>query len=139
MTRLTAAFVSGAALASLALVTGCGSNGSDESNATSDGARDGGFESLTDLRDAAVSAGLDCPTWSLAAVDSGEGGLCGDSASVNLFADHAAAQAAAEELSDLLGGMGMDYTLLVGDNWFISADNAAELKDDLGGELVTGP
>ena len=131
---MTAAVVGFVALAPLALLAGCCSGES-----ASDGATKGRYTSLTDLRDAAVKAGLDCPTWTLTALDSGRGGMCGESATVNLFEDHETAQAAAKNLTDLLGGMAMDYTLLVGDNWFISADNAAELRDDLGGDLVTGP
>jgi hypothetical protein len=123
-----------AALVCAVLLAGCGS---DEAGSTTD--EGGGFESLNELREAAVDAGLDCQTWTPAPVESGDGAHCGESVRLNWFADDDAARDAAEELSETLRDVGIAYTLLLGDNWFISADDADELQDDLGGEVVTGP
>lgn len=110
-------------------------------NEHSPGGADGHYTSLTELRDAAVDAGLDCSSWTLATVESGEGGHCGDSVSLNLFSDHEDATQAANNLGDMLGSMGINYTTLLGDNWFIQlpSSNASELQDVLGGEIITGP
>ena len=138
MTRLVAV----AALLGIPLAACGSSNAASTNTSTSDraAARPTSFDSIEDLRDAAVAAGLDCPDWHLStrSAPAVAGGDCSDDAALSLYPDSASALDGAHALSDLLGGAGMDYTLRVGENWVISGDSAAPL-DDLGGNVISGP
>ena len=139
-----------AALAAAAvLITGCSSGGAasviervsgPEKNAT--------YETIENLRDAAVEAGVMCPDWEQTnnmkfAAASGE---CSDVTSMSIYSSPGALDnqlegmvEARELLTELLDGdtstLDENEPVLVGPNWIINAPNPAAIQQKLGGTL----
>lgn len=94
------------------------------------------YDSAQALRDAAVKAGLDCPTFVPDEIKSYDdyksAGHCegGDEAKFYVWGDKDHAQ-------NYMGGtIAFGGSALVGDSWGIKTDRAGELKDDLGGKVL---
>ena len=127
------------ALAAAVLVTGCSSQtvGTSTPTPTKIGAVK--YESLTDLRDAAIKAGYRCVTWTQdnRVTAAAESGSCSDSDVFSIYITEADTSAAATRLK----AIGGETHLLVGPNWIINADSTAsvtQLKNALGGTAVLG-
>jgi hypothetical protein len=111
------------------MLTGCG--GSSE------------YSDVLELRDAAVDAGLDCPDWERTSdEDTKATGACSDDAVLILYRDADGRKTGVaemvkthQEFNKMLGA-DVPQTLLVGDNWVINSPDAADLADDLGGEVI---
>lgn len=101
----------------LVMLGGCGSSG---------------YSDVLELRDAAMDAGLQCPDWERT---SDTTGTCSE-ADVLILSDDIDAEV--DHLMEFAKDYGVPVTLLVGDNWVVNSPDAADLKDDLGGEVVTG-
>ena len=113
MHRITRAVAAAAIATSTLSLTGCGG--------------DGGYEDLLELRDDAVDAGLSCDDWTRKDKQLGE---C-DGTVLALYGSAAENEKEVDEHIDLMRGLGIGYTLLVGETWFINGPDAPDLQDDL--------
>lgn len=140
------------AMGLLLVVTGCG--GSDGSD----------YDSLLELRDAAIEAGLQCDDWERVDENSGS---CGEDVVMSFYEDEEERKREVEETLDTFrdlailddrineelepmeDALGMEPTdditpidvpltpRLVKDNWVITSADAVDLQDKLGGEVIT--
>lgn len=96
------------------------------------------YDTVSELKDAFVEAGGDCEDWQETnkvqiASQSGE---CGTHTVLSVYLSSEAVERRIEATkSSAFGAMGGDW--LVGENWIINTDAAAELKDKLGGRIVS--
>ena len=111
----------------LLLLVGCGDDGSQR------------YDTLTQLRAAAVAAGLECPSWeTMTRQDGSLRGDCSSTALVVLFSDKGQrddAVKALREANDFEAAY--PYPVLVGENWLVNSSLAPDLQDAMGGEVVT--
>lgn len=98
----------------------------------------GAVGSVADLKDAAVAAGFDCPSWEQSnhMPAAAESGTCTDDDVFSTYTSQADRDEVVDFLKENLSGTGIELTLLVGENWIINSDTAAELEPELGGVLV---
>lgn len=97
------------------------------------------YETILDLRAAAVSAGMQCPQWRVSIRhDGSQLGTCSATAIVVLFDDAEQRDAAVEDLRQTLERVDLPFTVLVGENWMIDAPEVPQLAGALGGSLVSG-
>lgn len=109
------------------LMTGCGP---DESG--------GSYSDVEALRDAFIEAGHECDEWEqsnqvLGAAQSGE---CGTETVLSTYLTHDAVQDRIAETKESLGGL-LGGEWLTGENWIINTDNARELQEAMGGQIVS--
>lgn len=134
-----------ALLLGLALA-GCGSDDEPEaatapssSSPTSQGPKT--FSSVGELKDAAVAAGLACPSWKQDNVvqAAAESGTCSDETVLSTYATDADLQTAIGNLRDineLMKEQKLEPTpILIGPNWIINAPDAPSLTGALGGTV----
>lgn len=120
--KLLATFV-----AAVLILSGCGPDDSG-----------GSYNDVEALRDAFVDAGGTCDEWEqtnkvLGAAQSGE---CGINTVLSTYLNHEAVQDRISDTKDsMFGAMGDDW--LTGENWIINGDNIDELKQELGGQVVS--
>lgn len=144
----------GIASVALAVLSACGGSGGDEAGTaateevapTESAPRDlGSVSSVTELRDALVEAGYDCPNWDQSnVVDlAAESGSCSDADVLSTFASPANLQ---DQLDTSRGmdQMSIDAGLepdpsLVGPNWIFRSPDAGAYADELGGTVVGPP
>lgn len=126
-----------------ALTTGCAAAVSEvtgpEKNAT--------YDTIEELREAAVEAGVDCPDWNQTdqmrhAAASGD---CSDEVVLSIYSSQGALDnqleymiEGREEMEELLGDDTLfddDEPVLVGPNWIINAPNPEQVQEELGGTL----
>lgn len=127
-------------IAVVALLAACG-GGSDSSSSASTAQELGEVGAVSELKDAAVSAGYSCPSWQQDNVvaAAAESGSCSDSDVFSTYLSTDARDETVQRFKDLRSDIdiGGETTLLVGPNWVINSNEAATLKDALGGTLVT--
>lgn len=124
--------IASAAAAALALV-GCGGAAQPAELPTPTPTQ---YQSVTDLRDAAIAAGYACPSWQqhnrvkLAS----QSGSC---TTADVFAVYLSPEATQDQVS-AAKELGMEMHWLVGSNWTINApvDALPALQDALGGMVV---
>ena len=93
------------------------------------------FASVTELRDAAVAVGYDCPSWvqdnkvTLAA----QSGSCSTADVLSIYLTEADTTASVQKLKGISGS---DVHLLVGPNWIINTARAGDLQSKMGGTVV---
>jgi hypothetical protein len=94
--------------------------------------RDRSYDDVTQLRDALVAAGFECPSWrATSVIGASSAGDCSDSLSMSVYADPANL---AENLATL--GKWVDpQTLLAGPNWLVNSSQAVSMQAYLGGEM----
>ncbi|MFC9335848.1 hypothetical protein [Arthrobacter sp. NPDC057009] len=136
--RITAA---GAALTLAAALGGCASAAVPAAAPSSDQppADGGSYGTVSALKDAVVGAGLECSAWDehnstkLAA----SSGKCGD----DLIMATYASDTSKDEQLNLWKSFGeyVEMKVLVGRNWTVSTDSAADLQKKLGGTVFTTP
>jgi hypothetical protein len=128
-------------------VTGCSSSKDNKattaapvsSTTTSSGPKS--FSTVASLKDAAVAAGLACPTWTQDNVveSAAESGTCSDDTVLSTYATTADLQSALDTLrsiNQLMREKKLEPTpLLIGTNWIINAPSAASLTAALGGTI----
>lgn len=109
------------------LLVGCGDDGSQR------------YDTLTQLRDAAVAAGLECPSWeTMTRQDGSLRGDCSSTALFVLFSDKGQRDDAVEALREANDfEAAYSYPVLVGENWLVNSSLAPDLQDAMGGEVVT--
>jgi hypothetical protein len=99
------------------------------------------YATVAALKDAAVAAGMACPTWKQDDVVevAAESGTCSDSTVLSTYATTADLQTAVENMrgmKKMLNDNGIEPTpLLIGPNWIINAAEAPTLVDGLGGTV----
>lgn len=101
------------------------------------------FSSVTDLRDAAEAAGYVCKNWhqdnkvTLAA----ESATCSSESVLSTYASEGDLQRQLDnekKMGRMLASMDIEQTdMLVGTNWILKDPDAAELRDLLGGVVVS--
>jgi hypothetical protein len=95
-------------------------------------------ENVTDLRDAFVKAGGECKDWSETnkveiASQSGE---CGTGTVLSVYLSSDAVERRIEATkSSIFGDSGNDW--LVGENWIINTEDIGDLRDKMGGRVVS--
>lgn len=102
------------------------------------------YSSLTDLRDAAITALFSCPVWEQTdeLTNAAESGSCSDSDVFTTYASETsrdAQVAQAKANNDMLEEAGIEgSTALVGPNWIITGDDAEirKLQKGLGGQIA---
>lgn len=100
------------------------------------------FGSLSELKAAAVDAGLSCPDWEAdnAVANAAESGECSDDSIMSTYASRGdlQAQLAQEKKNNaLMLSLDIETTpILVGPNWLIKSPEAAELRAVMGGTLI---
>lgn len=95
------------------------------------------YGSVTDLRDAAVAAGYDCPSWEQAnhVTLAAESGTCSSADVFMTFTGEGDRDELVGLLKQNLGDVGMH--LLVGPNWVINTEDGLDaLQEALGGTIV---
>lgn len=94
--------------------------------------RDRSYDDVTQLRDALVAAGFECPSWrATSVIGASSAGDCSESLSISVYGDPANL---AENLATL--GKWVDpQTLLVGPNWLVNSSEAVSMQAYLGGEM----
>lgn len=101
------------------------------------------FRSIGDLKDAAVAAGLPCTVWTQdnAVELAVESGTCSDDSVLSIYAseaDQITAISNQRRFAEMMVQHGLPAVpLLVGPNWLISAPEAPELAEALGGVVYT--
>lgn len=141
----------GIASVALVLLSACGGSGepsvSGKTTAAAEPTREdlGSVSSVTELRDALVAAGYECPNWDQSnVVDlAAESGSCSDSDVLSTFASPGNLQ---DQLDTSRGmdQMSIDAGLkpdpsLVGPNWIFRSPDAGAYADELGGTVVGPP
>lgn len=110
-----------------ALLTGCSGSGPAAT-----------YETVTDLRDAFVEAGGECPDWSETnkveiASQSGE---CGTGTVLSVYLSSEAVERRIEATKgSIFGDIGNDW--LVGENWIVNTEDVGGLADKMGGRVVS--
>jgi hypothetical protein len=117
------------ALVALALVSlvlaGCGS-----------GAKS--YNTVVELRDAAIEAGLPCPGWTMTNVSlAKESATCSDSSTLSVYTSTAARDEQLKNTDNFLGGALGKQVRLVGPNWILSyyKHDLTPFQKKLGGEI----
>jgi hypothetical protein len=146
-----------AVAAAVTLLAGCG--GGDTTNpsapVTSSQATLGEVDSVVDLKDAAMAAGMSCPFWDQTnamtlAAESGECTTGSGSYVLSTYISESSRDDAVqrfkdfslgirktlEEKEDVDPALTQEETLLVGPNWVINSNTAASLQVTLGGKIV---
>ena len=95
----------------------------------------GDVGTVLELKDAAVAAGYECPSWTQddRVAAAAQSGTCSDADVFTVWTNEEAKQA----MIGLLKSLG-DASLLVGPNWVINGEDAPALQEELGGTVVTG-
>ena len=109
------------------LLVACGGDGSER------------YDTLTQLRDAAVAAGLECPAWeTMTRLDGSLRGDCSSTALVVLFSDQGQRDDAVDALREANDfEAAYSYPVLVGENWLVNSPQAPDLQNFMRGEVVT--
>jgi len=98
------------------------------------------YETLEDLRDAYAATGVDCSDWvqTDSYSEALSSGSCSDNDLLAIFVDNEAVLMSVETTAESLYNLESDteISLLVGDNWRITTDDAEGLALKLGGEPV---
>lgn len=125
-------------------MTGCSSSKDEPtaapvSSTTSSGPQS--FSTVAALKDAAVAAGLACPSWkqdNLVAA-AAESGSCSEETVLSTYATDADLQGALETMRGLnelmVENKLVPTPLLIGPNWIINAPSAPDLTGGLGGTI----
>lgn len=123
---------SGAVMVAALLLAGCGQQGGQGGAATTSAAPTPvRYASVTELKDAAVQVGYQCPNWqetNHVTVASGSGS-CNDDDVFMLFSD----EGQVPDTAAFLQSSGS--TILSGPNWIINGARVGAIKDALGGTL----
>jgi hypothetical protein len=129
----------GLAIVGIAVV-GCGSTTPVAPESSSPSVvKDARYGSVTDLKDAAVLAGLPCPTFELSnqVESAAQSATCSDDSVLSTFATDADLQkmlANYRSSSDVFIQQGIEpSSLLVGQNWVINASEVLALQPIMGG------
>lgn len=115
------------AIAATALLTGCG--GSPDTYAT-----------VSDLRDAFVKAGGECPDFSVTDPSSLATGAarCSSYTVLAVYPDHEAVLAQIDKVKHSgLSGLVGPSERLIGENWMINGPDLEQIQKELGGEIVS--
>lgn len=98
------------------------------------------YSTVEELKTAYVKAGGECGDWDAthAVEGSAESGTCGTHAVLSTYVSPAATQERVEKTKSFLQTVGGDWgSWLVGENWIISSPDVREVKDELGGTVVS--
>lgn len=95
------------------------------------------YGSVDDLREAYEAAGGDCSSWEQAnqVTAAAESGMCDSNTVLSIYtstSDRDGVVAGIRSFGDVLS-----ISLLVGANWIINSPDASDVRDSLGGTLVT--
>jgi hypothetical protein len=95
------------------------------------------YNTLNELRDAAVASGFECSGWTTTPAPNGwQRGDCSDSV-LALFPDKDVRDDAVDALQRMHDIAKTDaYPVLVGENWLINSPQAPDLQDAMGGDVV---
>ncbi|MDK9342142.1 hypothetical protein [Propionibacterium freudenreichii] len=133
-TRQLPALVTAAPL----LLAACGSNNSS-TQATPSPTPKSTYDTVVELRDAAMSAGYPCPAWTSdnKVQNAAQSGRCSDKDVFSIYLTSDAVQQTVTAQKRLGAGI----HVLVGQNWIINAPaaNLPTLKTALGGTIVEAP
>ena len=134
------------AITAAALLTACGAPAADQAAqapATTPAAPPTGqtYGTLTDLRDAAIDAGHNCPYWVQDNVVkfAAESGHCNDADVLATYATQAQldeAVATMQAINSAAADPAARSVLLVGPNWTINSHDAPDLQSKMGGNVL---
>lgn len=130
-----------AVLAAIPLVlTGLAACGGDDSDAaSSSSAPPATYDSVVELKNAAVEAGYTCTSWKQddRVQNAAQSGQCSDS---DVFSTYLTSDAVQSTITGLKS-LGSGVHVLAGENWIINAPSSKlpALRDELGGTIVKAP
>lgn len=121
------------------LLAGCSGAPSENSGPATPPADGGQYGSVVDLRDAFVAAGGSCDDWDQTnqVANAAESGSCSSTTVLSTYTSESSRDevvAAVKEIGKVVGGSSQ----LVGVNWIVNSPDASDVRDKLGGTLVTG-
>ncbi|MFJ5861494.1 hypothetical protein ACIQCM_08720 [Pseudarthrobacter sp. NPDC092439] len=124
-------------LAAAVILTGC----SDPATATSPSPTPtppATYDTVAELKDAFVEAGGECDDWEQTnkVQIAAQSGTCGTDTVLSVYLSSEAVERRIETTKgSIFGTVGGDW--LVGENWIINADGTSDLKEKLGGRIVS--
>ncbi|MCC3299780.1 hypothetical protein [Arthrobacter caoxuetaonis] len=129
------------------VLTGCGGSSADttsglapEPSETAPPANGGTYATVVELKDAFVEAGGECPAFDQdnAVTLAAESADCSDSAVLSTFLSSSTIDQLIQDNKEVFADIDFEMNpWLVGENWVINAPGAAELREKLGGTVVS--
>lgn len=98
------------------------------------------YSTVEDLKEAFVKAGGECDEWDAthSVEGSAESGTCGTHTVLSTYVSQAATEDRIEETKSFLESVDGDWgSWLVGENWIIHGPDVHEIKEELGGTVVS--